>query len=54
MSIEINLDQYQIERKYTRNNKTCYFDPVREIFIQEAPEEIVRQKLLLYLHPHIG
>ncbi|MDU2065038.1 MAG: type I restriction enzyme HsdR N-terminal domain-containing protein [Sporomusaceae bacterium] len=49
MSIEICLDQYQIEKKYIRNNKSCYIDPARERFIQETPEEEIRQKVLLYV-----
>ena len=45
----IDLGRYSIEKKYVRNNRHCFFDPSRQILVVENPEEIVRQKLLLYL-----
>lgn len=47
--LEINLDKYNIGKRYYRNNKKCIFDLIREIFVLETPEEIVRQKFIHYL-----
>ncbi|EHK2327674.1 hypothetical protein [Clostridium perfringens] len=44
--LEINLDKYNIGKRYYRNNKKCIFDLIREIFVLETPEEIVRQKFI--------
>ena len=51
---EIVLDDYHVESKYQRNNRKCFFDPIRKILIVENPEEIVRQKILLYLQHKMG
>ena len=47
--IDLCLDRYHIDKKYLRNGKSCYFDPSRQILILETPEELIRQKVLLYL-----
>lgn len=40
---------YDIGREYYRKSQKCIFDPIREIFIVETPEEIIRQKFVRYL-----
>ncbi len=49
MRHEINLEQYHIEKRYVRNGKSCFFDPIREMLIVETPEENVRQKIIQFI-----
>lgn len=46
---EISLDSVTINGEYRRNDRTCYFDPMRQILVVKTPEEEVRQKILIYL-----
>lgn len=52
--IQLDLDRYEIEKHYRRNEKVCVFDPLRKILLIETPEEVVRQKLILFLQEEIG
>ena len=47
--LDIDLSKYDIGKEYCRNNKKCIFDPIREILSLETPEEIIRQKFIMYL-----
>lgn len=47
--LEIDFSMYEIRDGYYRKNKKCIFDIIREIFILETPEEIIRQKFVRYL-----
>ncbi|MEN6462417.1 MAG: type I restriction enzyme HsdR N-terminal domain-containing protein [Syntrophomonas sp.] len=49
MILNLNLNDYEILDRYTRNNKKCVMDTVRKKLIVITPEEIVRQKILLYM-----
>jgi hypothetical protein len=48
------LDKYQLPTKHFRNNKECFLDPVRNIFVQVNPEEIVRQQMVVFLRKELG
>ena len=48
-SLDINLDKYDLGKVYYRQGKKCIFDPIREILVIQTPEEIVRQKFVIYL-----
>jgi len=51
---EINLDKYKINCNYKRNYKKCIFDPIREMLIIATPEEVVRQKIIQFLHDEMN
>lgn len=43
------LEKYIINNSYKRNGKNCIFDIIRQILVVATPEEIIRQKIILYL-----
>lgn len=47
--MEVNIEFYKLRSGYSRNGKRCLFDPIREMLVIETPEEIVRQKLIMFL-----
>ena len=51
MDYRINIDysSYDIGKAYYREGKKCILDLVREMFVVEIPEEIIRQKFVRYL-----
>lgn len=49
ISLDVDLQEFEIGKIYQRNEKPCIFDPIREILVVITPEEIIRQKFIQYL-----
>ena len=43
------FDNQRLPKKYKRNGKECYLDPIRQRLIYVTPEETVRQHVVSYL-----
>lgn len=45
----IDFSKQQLPKKFKRQGKNCYLDPIREKLIFITPEETVRQQVISYL-----
>lgn len=45
----IKYNKYELPKKFIRNGKKCFFDPIRKKLILITPEEIVRQQVIQFL-----
>lgn len=51
--MEFHLPVYELKRRADNGNWEI-FDPVRKTYIEQTPEELVRQNWMKYLHDNLG
>lgn len=54
MNIQAELQRMPLPNTYSREGKTCFFDPYRQKLIERTPEEIVRQKVAKFCEARMG
>lgn len=54
MNIKRIFDKIEEPQRYINNNRQCYFDYYRSVFLNITPEERVRQKILVYCEEYLN